>query len=271
MDEVHARLSAFQASGGGDTPEHVSAALSAAVHELSWSRSGALRLIFLVGDAPPHEDYQDGFDHRRHVREARQRGIGVETIQCGADPQTAAVWRDLATLGGGRYAQIDASGGMPVRITPVDAELARLNAELASTVVAGGTIAEQKRTAGRLDARKAMPAAAAVEAAGYYAGADALAENDLVGLSRDEQRQKLERIRAQPAAAPEPLAGKSDEEAIAYLAKQQERRQQIQSRIVDLQKRREAFLADAGGQRDAFDEQVVQSLRSRAAAAGIKY
>src|SRR5712691_12213301 len=63
MDEVHERLMAFQASGGGDTPEHVSAALGAAVQQLSWSQgptapggSGgpALQILFLVGDAPPH-------------------------------------------------------------------------------------------------------------------------------------------------------------------------------------------------------------------------
>src|SRR5882672_8079298 len=72
MDEVYARLSAFRAEGGGDFPEHVSAALSDAVHRVSWSQGPALRVIFLVGDAPPHVDYQDGFDFHRHVREAQK-------------------------------------------------------------------------------------------------------------------------------------------------------------------------------------------------------
>ena len=51
-------------------------------------------MIVLVGDAPPHMDYQDGFDYRRHVLEARRRGIVVESIQCGADPRTAEVWQE---------------------------------------------------------------------------------------------------------------------------------------------------------------------------------
>src|SRR6266436_4710103 len=42
MDEVQERLMAFQASGGGDTPEHVSAAMGAAVQQLSWSQRPAL-------------------------------------------------------------------------------------------------------------------------------------------------------------------------------------------------------------------------------------
>src|SRR5438874_3321525 len=50
MDEVFANLSAFRAEGGGDTPEHVSAALHDAVHRLAWSEGRVLRMIVLVGD-----------------------------------------------------------------------------------------------------------------------------------------------------------------------------------------------------------------------------
>src|SRR6187401_1785259 len=54
MDEVYQALSSFRAEGGGDTPEHVSAALRDAVEALPWSGPSALKVIFLVGDAPPH-------------------------------------------------------------------------------------------------------------------------------------------------------------------------------------------------------------------------
>src|SRR3989454_2645624 len=174
MDEVYQNLSAFNANGGGDTPEHVSLALHDAVHRVSWSRGAGLRVIFLVGDAPPHVDYQDGFDYHRHVAEARQRGIVVETILCGGDMQAAAGWQQIAALGQGHYAQIDGQGGMPVAVTPVDADLARLNGELAATVVAGGTATEQAGITRKLEARRAMPVAAAAEAAAYFADAGRL-------------------------------------------------------------------------------------------------
>src|SRR6185503_1389967 len=96
MDLVYQNLSSFQAGGGGDGPEHVSAALQAAVSRVSWSKGPALRMIFLVGDAPPHLDYQDGFHYERHAREARQRGIVIETIECGDDPETARFWQEIA-------------------------------------------------------------------------------------------------------------------------------------------------------------------------------
>ena len=59
MDTVYARLMSFEAAGGGDTPEHVSAALDDAVHHVSWSQAPGLKVVFLVGDAPPHMDYKD--------------------------------------------------------------------------------------------------------------------------------------------------------------------------------------------------------------------
>jgi Mg-chelatase subunit ChlD len=271
MDLVYQSLMAFQAGGGGDTPEHVSAALDDAVNRVSWSRGPALRMIFLVGDAPPHMDYQDGFDYRRATREAAQKGITVETIQCGEDPATAAVWREIASVGGGHYAQIDAKGGMPARVTPMDAELARLNAELLSTVVAGGSAADRAAVGRRLEARAAMPAPMAAEAASYFAKEERLAEKDLVTLPEPEQKRQIQSLRAQPGGAPASLAGKSDDEALSYLKEQKARRDRAQSRILELQKQRDAVLAREAPATDAFDEQVVGSLRAKAAAHGIRY
>ena len=270
MDEVYKNLLSFEANGGGDAPEHVSAALHDAVHKVSWSQARTLKMIFLVGDAPPHMDYQDGFDYRRHVREAAARGIGVEAIQCGADATTADVWREIAGLGGGHYAQIDQSGGMPVRVTPADAELAKLSGELSTTVVAGGSVREREVTAQRLEARAAMPAAMATEAASYYAGSGRLADKDLVDLPPAEQRKELDAAR-KANAPPATLAGKTDAEALAFLGEQKAKRATLQTRILELQKERDQFLAKHAVAKDAFDETVVTSLREKAKGFGIAY
>lgn len=271
MDEVYQNLMSFRAEGGGDTPEHVSAALSDAVHRVSWSQGSGLRIIFLVGDAPPHMDYQDGFDYRRHVGEARQRAIAVETVQCGGDPETTQVWREIAGLGGGRFAMIDGEGGMPARVTPVDADLARLNADLSSTVVAAGSARERAETARKIEGRAAMPSPMAAAAAPYFAKAERLVEKDLVDLPEPDQKKAVAAL-SREATAPAELKGKTEAEAVAYLKAQKERRAKIQSRILELQKQREEHLNGArGANTDAFDEQVVQALRKRAAEFGILY
>ena len=264
MDEVSTQLAGFQAAGGGDGPEHVSAAMHDAVNRLTWSSGRALRMIVLVGDAPPHLDYQDGFDYRKHVGEARQKGIVVESIQCGEDPQTAQIWREIASAGAGEYARIDAQGGMPVRVTAVDAELARLNSEIAGTVVAGGTSAQRAETETKLAARRAMAAPMAAEAAGYYGAADRVAANDLVDLPVADQRKAL------PASAPPILKGKTEAEALAFLQQQKARRDVLQGRIRQLTKERDAALA-ADRPTDGFDDKVVGALKEEAKKQGIVY
>jgi hypothetical protein len=268
MDIVYERLMAFRAEGGGDTPEHVSRALSDAVHQLSWSRGNTLRTIFLVGDAPPHTDYQDGYDYRRHAREAAQAGIAIEAIECGGDPHTARVWTEIASLGGGHFARIDPDGGMPARVTPVDAELARLNAELGRTVVAYGSREERGEVSRRLAGRAAMAPAVAAEAAGYFAKTERLAEKDLVALPEPEQKRALADSRADVAA---PLKDKNEAEQLAYLRQQKEQRQKLQGQILELQRQRDAYLKKTDAKADGFDQQVIDALKERAEKAGIKY
>src|SRR5215475_8050446 len=57
IDSVYAKLREFRAEGGGDMPESVNEGLAAAVRDMKWSADArTLRIIFLVGDAPPHMD-----------------------------------------------------------------------------------------------------------------------------------------------------------------------------------------------------------------------
>ena len=269
LDEVYQSLSSFRAEGGGDTPEHVSAAMRDAVEKLQWSSSDprVLKVIFLVGDAPPHTDYQDGLDYRRHVADARARGIVVDAIQCGGDQKTAAVWSEVASIGLGHYARIDADGGMNATVTPYDAELARLGAELSSTVVISGRADERAKAAGSLAARNAMPAAVAAEAAAYAGAAPTvLASADLVDKPVAQQREELK------AGNAPSLAGKTEAEALAELGARKTKREQLQKKIAEVQKKREAALREAdGAPKDAFDAEVVAKLKERAAKVGITY
>ena len=67
----------FEATGGGDYPEDVDAALQLAVDEMNWSDTGA-RLVFLIGDAPP-KNY--GVDRDALLERARRAEITFHTVQ----------------------------------------------------------------------------------------------------------------------------------------------------------------------------------------------
>jgi len=84
------------AGGGGDPPEDIQEALRVAVQELRW-RPEAVRLGFLLGDAPPHLDYGEKFTYVDFMRAAAAGGIKMTAIGAsGLDQQGEYIFRQLA-------------------------------------------------------------------------------------------------------------------------------------------------------------------------------
>jgi hypothetical protein len=136
IDAVYADLQQLAADGGGDTPESVNQALHEAVTRLAWSSDkNVYRAVFLVGDAPPHLDYPGDVPFSRSVALAREKDIAINTVQCGDYAETTPIWQQIASSGGGTFAAISQDGGMLALAAPMDDELARLNADLAGTLV----------------------------------------------------------------------------------------------------------------------------------------
>jgi len=90
IDKVHRDLSSLYASGGGDGPEAVTAALAEALN-MDW-REQASKMIVLIADAPPHGigEYGDGFDDGSPdgndplvlARQMAARGITLFFVAC---------------------------------------------------------------------------------------------------------------------------------------------------------------------------------------------
>jgi uncharacterized protein YegL len=144
LDSMYAQLMDFAADGGGDGPEAVNEALEAAIHRMSWSQDqGAYKVVFLVGDAPPHMDYQDDVKYPQVVAAAAAKGIVVNTIQAGAMTETVAPWQHIASLGRGRYFTVEQAGSAVAIATPFDARIATLAAELDGTRLYYGSTEER--------------------------------------------------------------------------------------------------------------------------------
>jgi hypothetical protein len=278
IDAVYAELFALRAEGGGDTPESVNQALHEAVTALDWSTDpGVYRVLFLVGDAPPHIDYQDDVAYSESVRLARARGIVVNTVQCGALATTTPVWREIAGAGAGQFAAIAQDRAMVTLSAPMDDELASLNRALAKTVLAWG--AQEEKEEIRQKVRRSLAAAPGVAASrlsyldktggrvnsGRRDLLDAL-EGGLVALDEVSSEELPSEMSEMDAPARE-----------AYVAEQQERRRELQGKISVLSRDRDAWvraeterLAGAGGA-DGFDQKVLEAIRTQAAEKGIAY
>ena len=92
------------ADGGGDDPESLNEALHVAVHEPSWRLGEAIRLVFLVADAPPHLDYAQDYDYAEEMIEANRKGIKIFAIaSSGLNGQGEYVFRQIAQHTMGRF------------------------------------------------------------------------------------------------------------------------------------------------------------------------
>ena len=111
VDATREHLATIVAAGGGDGPESVNEALHVAVEELGWDTSpGVERMIFLIGDAPPHF-YPDDYSWREEIKAALTRRISINTIGCsgiddyggGEGGSAKAIWQEIARRTEGRF------------------------------------------------------------------------------------------------------------------------------------------------------------------------
>ncbi len=277
LDAVYTALTGFVADGGGDGPESVNQALAEAVAKPDWSRDDrTLRIIYLVGDAPPHMDYADDVKFPVTCEAAARAGIIVNTVQCGAAGETTPVWQEIARKAEGRFVQIDQGGGMTAVASPYDARIAELSDRLSAGAVFYGDREARDAASESLDgAEKGVaeaPAEAKAERAGFRAKAGLLGEADLVGLL---ERGDLKIEDLDEEKMPEAIRKLTPEERKAHLTRLVEERKALRAELIELDRKRaehvKAELAKAGTTGDAFDEQVLQALKEQARKVGLSY
>ena len=119
-----------QAMGGGDTPEAVHTALHAAINEHDWDEH-AVKLMFLVLDAPPHEDAQIVDETNKLTAMAAAQGIRIIPVaSSGIDKATEYLLRTMAFTTGGTYTFLtddSGIGGSHIEPTIGDYQVEKLN------------------------------------------------------------------------------------------------------------------------------------------------
>lgn len=285
LDGIYKKLKTFQAAGGGDGPEHVNAGLKAAIEKMTWSTDkDALRIIFLVGDAPPHEDYGDAFDHNSLAKDAITKDIIINAIRCGGDAKTGQVWEEIAKKAEGTFVTIEQTGGVVAIATPYDKELADLGGKLGGTRVGfGGAERRKGLEAKEKDAEEALRGATddakadRAAAMGKAAGAPSAGEGggmfggDLVGAVENGSV-KLKDVKDEEL--PEDLKKMSPEERQKYVDAKIAERAELRKKIEELDGKREKFLAEERekkGGKDGFDSAVSKAIHEQAEKKGLKF
>jgi Mg-chelatase subunit ChlD len=263
LDDIYADVQTFAAAGGGDTPESVNQALDDAVNKIKWSTDKkTLRIIFLVGDAPPHMDYPDDVKYPITCAKALERGIIINTIQCGQDADCTKYWKDICEKANGAFVAIPQAGGIRGVNTPFDKRLGEINTELTRGVLVYGDSAKRDADAKRAQMALSLPLEVAADRAGYLAKEGKVARYDLLDTIR-LGKVKLETLRAEEL--PPEMQKMTLKERREHLDKVGQHRAKLLREASDLDRQRGAFIAkELERNKDSFDSQVLELLRKQA-------
>ena len=284
LDQVYSTLMSYRAEGGGDTPENVRRALADGVRNTGWSprTQGIAQIIFLVGDAPPHEDYQDEPSTETTTAEAVKAGMIVNTIQCGNLAGTQTVWQAIAQHGEGQYFAIAQDGGVQAISTPYDKELSELGSKIGSTFVAygGGAGAAGVRYRSEASQGQASREIAVASLAPEPAKADravnkALNSEAYAGdllTSLENGSTKLDKVKDEDL--PDDLKKLEPAARQKEIEKRLGERKKLREDILKLSKQRDEYIAAArkkqSGKPNSFDSAVAGALREQLGRKGIK-
>jgi hypothetical protein len=276
IQDIYANLLELKARGGGDWPESVNEALDVAVNKLQWTKgSDAKRIVFLVGDAPPHMDYAQDTKYPKTLAVAKQRDIVVNAVLAGGARDTERAWQDIAQLGDGRFIPIPQDGGEVVVIeTPYDDEIIILQKEINGTVIPYGPMKLQKRVEEKTRQLSQVAAAAPAQAsdmASYLnkrskVSSEAVTgDGDLVSAVASG-RATLGSVKDDEL--PDNLRKLSPEQRKTEIEKQTQSRKTLNEKLASLVQKRDAFVADKKrsalpAKASSFDRAVEDTLKAQ--------
>lgn len=152
LDETLGQLRTAEASGGGDYPEALDAALADAVEQHPWSASAVARIVFVVTDAPAHDGLAIGRRLQETTAAAAGKGIRIVPVaSSGVDKPTEFLLRHLAVSTGGTYVFLTDHSGVggahieptvgPHTVEPLNDLLVEVIEDYTETDALGGALA----------------------------------------------------------------------------------------------------------------------------------
>ncbi len=265
LDAMYQALKELRADGGGDEPEAVNQALYETVTRSSWSEDAdTLKVVFLVGDAPPHLDYDEP-QYPEIAALARSRGIVINPVLVGGGAATGRIFGDIAEAAAGRHLTLAQPRPADRVVTPMDQDLAALNARLGRLIVPYGSEDEQAEVEAKQERAEALSDAAA---------ADRLAFNMATGrivhgsgdLVQDLDAGIVELGALAPERLPPGMRSMTQDEVHARLGVIRAEREELRQLIASLVAERRQFI-DARQDREGFEalvsQVIIEQLASR--------
>ncbi len=272
LDLVSERLFSLRTRGA---EEMVGRVLKTALEELTWSDDEqlGLKLLFIAGNESADQDQEVGF--REMSEQARDEGLFVSAIYCGAANQAdAETWKEMAELAEGKFSTINHHARAMMVETPFDHELAELGYLLNETFVpVGKKGSEEKRARARQD-KNARSLGLPVAATRAQTKGSALysSPSDLVSRYRSGDFDPG----AEEGELPRHLRRMTPDERILYLQEMAQLQDEIRDRIAGLGAERRRFVSEQMARPGiddsrSFDRAVRGTIREKAEEAGFTF
>ena len=266
LDKISEELFALRTNGG---TECCGSVIARATTDLKWDPSpNVYKAIFIAGNEPFN---QGPVAPSKACRESIAKGVIVNTIHCGDEATGVSTgWKDGAVLADGRFLVIDSDKAVVHISAPQDAEIVRLNEELNKTYLAYGAAGSDgvaNQTVQDANAMKRAESGAAVQRA--VAKASVNYNNERWDLVDARKGKDFDWKNIEEEDMPESLRGLSNAERDAKIAEMQKQRVELQTKIRQLNKEREAFVAkklkESGeSSDDTLDAAVTRTVRDQA-------
>jgi len=239
LDLVSEKLFALRTNGGS---EYCGAVIRDASTNLNWDgNEKSMKLIYIAGNEPFD---QGKISYKDVIAKAKSKNIYTNTIFCGSrDEGIQTFWQNGASLGDGKFFNIDSDRKVIYIETPYDVRISQYNSQLNDTYISYGSRgSEMKNKQAIQDVNaESQSASNAVERAVSKSKKNAY-KNDHWDLVDKVEKDKSYISSIKEEELPSELKGKSKEEISKIVAQKSADRDKIQREIEILAKQRQSYI-----------------------------
>ncbi|MBL1223008.1 VWA domain-containing protein [Chryseobacterium sp. L7] len=239
LDLVSEKLFSLRTNGGN---EYCGAVIRDAAANLNWDgNEKSMKLIYIAGN----ESFDQGkIDYKDVILKAKNKNIYTNTIFCGSREEgTQTFWQNGATVGGGKYFNIDSDRKVIYIETPYDVRISECNAKLNNTYIYYGSHGSEYKLK-----QAAQDKNAEVQSVSNYVERTVAKskknayKNDHWDLVDKAEKDAGFIATVKDDALPAELKGKSKEELKKVVAVKSAERGKIQKEIEELSRKRQEYI-----------------------------
>lgn len=239
LDLVSEKLFSLRTNGGS---EYCGAVIRDASMNLNWDgNEKSMKLIYIAGNEPFD---QGRVNYKEVISKAKSKNIYTNTIFCGSrDEGIQTFWQNGASLGDGKYFNIDSDRKVIYIETPYDVKISECNTKLNDTYIFYGSHGSEYKLKQAAQDRNAEVQSASnyVERTVAKSKKNAY-KNDHWDLVDKAEKDAGFIATIKEDALPAELKGKSAEEIKKAVAVKSAEREKIQKEIEELSRKRQNFI-----------------------------